>query len=306
MPAERSTNAGRRNGSVRHASCAAAVCASIALASLAGCSRDTGGPALTPCRLKGLEIAIVCSTIEVAEDRDARSPPDAPGRRIPIRFAVIPALAPHPERDAVFVLAGGPGQAATDVAGQVYPLFSKLNQERDIVLVDQRGTGQSHPLSCRTEFQGEGFADTFDPTRFERLVAACAKRLSADADLTRYTTSTAVRDLDDVRARLGYATVDLWGASYGTRVALEYLRQFPERVRTMTLDGVAPPWQKLPLSFGVDTDATLVARLVAACAPRCDLQRDCVSRRSAADLDDAPSRRLGPDGAVDVETRSTR
>jgi pimeloyl-ACP methyl ester carboxylesterase len=238
--------------------------------SLAGCSNDSGheasaAPQLQACRLKGIEIELRCATIEVAEDRDAASP----GRRIPIRFAVIPALARQPEADAIFVFAGGPGQAATDIAGQVYPLFAKLNRDRDIVFVDQRGTGGSHRLSCTRETSSERMSDAFDAADLDRRIAACAKRLGETADLTQYITSIAVRDFDDVRARLGYPRINLWGGSYGTRAALEYLRQFPDRVRTMTLDGVAPASLKLPVSFGVDTHAAVVG-LVADCARDAD------------------------------------
>lgn len=252
---------------------------------LAGCSREadrSGVPAadlaFSSCRLKGLEIALRCATIEVAEDREG----DANGRKIPIRFAVIPALARQPEPDAIFVFAGGPGQAATEAAGQIYPLFAKLNRERDIVLVDQRGTGASNRLSCAPETAAESISDAFDAASSDRRIAACATRLGQRADLTRYITSIAVQDIDDVRGKLGYPRINLWGASYGTRAALEYLRQFPDRVRTMTLDGVAPASQKLPLSFGVDTHAAIVG-LVADCAR----ETACATRYPtlAADID---------------------
>jgi pimeloyl-ACP methyl ester carboxylesterase len=177
----------------------------------------------------------------------------------------VPALARKPEPDPVFVLAGGPGQSATDVGGLVFPLFAKINRERDIVFVDQRGTGGSNPLSCAEETASSNVGDMFDPATVDARVAACAKRLAAKADLTRYTTSIAMRDLDEVRARLGYERIDLWGGSYGTRAALEYARQFPQRVRSMTLDGVAPAWQKLPISLGVDAYAT-IGTMVGACA----------------------------------------
>ena len=236
------------------------------LVAIAACSRGDDAanqPAdvvLSACRLKGVEIELRCATIDVPENRDAPA-----GRRIPIRFAVIPALARQPEPDPVFVIAGGPGQAATDVAGAVYPLFAKLNRDRDIVLVDQRGTGGSNRLSCGAEGGGGRLADAFEANEVDRRLAACATRLAKQADLTQYGTPIAVRDLDEIRAHLGYRRINLWGASYGTRVALEYARQFPDRLRTMTLDGVAPAWQKLPLSFGVDTHAA-VTGLVADCA----------------------------------------
>jgi len=241
-----------------------------AISLLAGCSDDSrrgtvaaSGVTLEPCRLKGVEIELRCATIQVPEDRDSAAA--GSGRKIPIRLAVIPALARQPEPDAIFVFAGGPGQAATDVAGTLYPLFAKLNRNRDIVFVDQRGTGGSNRLSCSRETASGSMSESFDANDLERRIAACAARLGQQADLTRYTTSTAVQDIDDVRSRLGYPRINLWGGSYGTRTALEYLRQFPDRVRTMTLDGVAPASVKLPLSFGVDTHAAVVG-LVADCA----------------------------------------
>ena len=236
----------------------------------AGCSRSqthAASPAdsvhFTACRVKGIEIALRCTDLTVVEDRERSNDPTA--RRIAIHVVVIPALARKAEPDAVFVLAGGPGQSATDVAGSLFPLLARLGRDRDVVLVDQRGTGQSNPLSCARETSSENIKAQFDPADMDTRVAACAQRLAARADLTRYTTTIAMQDLDDVRARLGYGRIDLWGGSYGTRAALEYARLFPERLRTMTLDGVAPAWQKLPLSFGVDTDATLIA-LVGSCA----------------------------------------
>ena len=256
-----------------------------AAASLGACSdevrRGAAGSAdiaFQPCRLKGVETELRCATLQVAEDRDAGSA----GRGIPLHVAVMPALARQPETDAVFVFAGGPGQAATDVAGTIYPLFAKLNRDRDIVFVDQRGTGGSNRLSCSRETAGGGMPDAFDANALDRRIAACAARLGKQADLTRYTTSIAVQDIDEVRARLGYARINLWGGSYGTRAALEYLRQFPDRVRTMTLDGVVPASVKLPLSFGVDTYAA-VAALLADCArdPACAARYPTL----AADID---------------------
>ena len=249
-----------------------ALLASLLLAPslFAACSNEGGrdpspasGVRFEACRLKGLETELRCATIQVAEDRDDAAPAD--GRKIPIRIAVLPALARQPETDAIFVFAGGPGQAATDVAGPIYPLFAKLNRDRDIVFVDQRGTGGSNRLSCSRETAGGSLSEAFDGNDLERRIAACAARLGKQADLTRYTTPVAMQDIDEVRGRLGYPRINLWGASYGTRAALEYLRQFPDRVRTMTLDGVAPASLKLPLSFGVDTYASMTS-LVADCA----------------------------------------
>ena len=278
------------------------IAVALAGALLAACSRETSAPApditLASCRLKGVEIALRCGTLLVAEDRDAQ---DGKGRRIPIGFAVIPALARKPEPDAIVVFAGGPGQAATDVAGAVYPLFAKLNRDRDIVLIDQRGTGRSNPLSC-PETRADAMAEALDFHRLGPQVEACAKRLSATADLTRYTTDIAMKDVDDVRAQLGYRRIDLWGASYGTRAALEYARQFPDHVRTMTLDGVFPAWEKLPLSFGLDTYAGIEGMTTA-----CEHDASCAKRypNLRADVDALFSRVADKPAPIDIVHPST-
>jgi pimeloyl-ACP methyl ester carboxylesterase len=273
------------------ASSLAAVCVLLVCAS---CSRSPVADDMgwTSCRLKGIEIAVRCTTVTVPEDR---AHPE--GRQIALHVAVVPALARRPEPDAIFVLAGGPGQSATDVAGLVFPLFSKPNREHDLVFVDQRGTGDSHLLSCQPETARVGLADAFDADDLDARIGRCAARLMKDADLTKYTTSIAMRDLDAVRTRLGYTQIDLWGGSYGTRAALEYARQFPDHVRTMTLDGVAPASQKLPLSFGVDTYATLVGLLA-----DCEADVRCSTRYPALRRDaDALVARLATTGAdIDV------
>src|SRR6185437_3781033 len=155
---------------------------------------------------------------------------------ITVRYVVVPALARRKLADPVFMLAGGPGQSAIAVAAQTMPLFSRLNNRRDIVFVDQRGTGGSAPLLCPNE-ANESLAEQSDPERQVRLMQQCKARLltlpyiHGEADLGFFTTWIAVRDLDAVRRRLGAGQIDLVGASYGTRVGLEYLRQFPQSVR---------------------------------------------------------------------------
>jgi pimeloyl-ACP methyl ester carboxylesterase len=117
------------------------------------------------------------------------------------------------------------------------PLMFSIHEDRDIVLVDQRGTGKSNPLRC-LDPEDEALADLTDEEVLDRL-KACPQQL--DADLRFYTTEIAMTDLDEVRAALGYETINLYGASYGTRAALTYLRMFPERVRSVTLDAVVEP-----------------------------------------------------------------
>ena len=236
----------------------------VALAALAllatACSPGREAPrpsiALASCRLPGVDVAARCGNHEVFEDRAAQS-----GRRIGLHVAVVPARNRAREADPIVILAGGPGQGAVSLAAQVMPLFTKLNDARDIVFVDQRGTGRSHPLECEPE-EKQPLQALFEDAMPEKLVASCLARLEADPRL--YVTPIAVADLDEVLTRLGYGAVNLWGGSYGTRVALEFMRRHPARVRTATLDGAAPATMKLPLSFVTDGEAAL-KRLLDAC-----------------------------------------
>jgi pimeloyl-ACP methyl ester carboxylesterase len=212
--------------------------------------------ALDACRLPGVDTPARCGTYRVWENREAKS-----GRQIAIDIAVIPARARAHEPDPIVIFAGGPGQGAVSLASQVMPLFARLNDGRDILFIDQRGTGNSNPLDCEDE-QEQPLQQLFEDTLPEKLVKQCLAKL--DADPRFYVTSIAVEDIDEVRAALGYEKVNLWGGSYGTRMALEYLRRHGDHVRTVVLDGVAPATMKLPLSFVADGDAAL-QRLIEAC-----------------------------------------
>jgi len=231
-----------------------------ACAALAAAGNAAAAPT-EPCRLKGIDRELQCGRVSVAEDPDQ---PD--GRRIEVHYAVVPALARARSLEPVFVFAGGPGQSARRAAGQVQPLFARLNARRDIVYVDQRGTGLSNPLACETERgPAASLAESLDAKLLSARTRDCLRRLGAAADLRQYATWIAVRDVDAVRAALGHPRINLWGASYGTRAALEYLRQFPQHVRSVVLDGVAPADMALPASFAIDAQASL-ERLIAACA----------------------------------------
>lgn len=232
--------------------------AGLAAAAMSACSTGSSAPeAITfqSCRLPGVDVAARCARHEVWEDRESKS-----GRRISLNIAIVPAKLRNKEPDPVVVFAGGPGQGAVSLAAQVMPLFSRLNDARDIVFLDQRGTGQSNPLDCEDD-QGT-LQSLFEDALPERVVARCLEQLEADP--RQYVTALAIEDLEEVRAALGYDKLNLWGGSYGTRVALEYTRRHPGHVRTMTLDGAAPATMKLPLSFVTDGDAAL-ARLLEAC-----------------------------------------
>jgi pimeloyl-ACP methyl ester carboxylesterase len=201
-------------------------------------------------------LAATFSTVTVPENPNVRG-----GRTIPLNVAVIPAKERHD--DAIFVLAGGPGVAATNMAGFAERTFA--GSGRDIVLVDARGTGKSNGLHC--DFPGsdadlQGYFTDFLPPFH---VTACHGELAARADLTQYTTRRVVEDLEAVRRKLGYKQVDLYGTSYGTRVAIEYMRRYPKRVRAAILDGVVPPSLTGPSTFAAEAQQSL-ERVIALCA----------------------------------------
>lgn len=224
----------------------------LALLLLAGCVSKPSAPttlALAPCRLPGVDGRVRCGALEVFEDRAAKT-----GRKLSLHIAVMPALAPTPAPDPVFILAGGPGQAASDIAPFIARAFKRVNRDRDLVFVDQRGTGLSHKLQCDPE--GEQTLDeALHPDLSEAAISRCLKSLDANPAL--YTTPLAMDDLDDVRQALGYARINLWGGSYGTRAALIYARRHPEHLRAMVLDGVAPLSLYLPLDMARDADRAL-------------------------------------------------
>lgn len=196
---------------------------------------------LEPCRLPGLNRAAHCGVLERPEN------PDAPaGPSIPLRIAVVPAVEPS-DRPPLFMLAGGPGQAATEAWPGLLERLEAFTGERDVVLVDQRGTGASRPLDCRIP---EGLAEKLQLDYSAERVSACLEGI--DAQTRYYTTPFAADDLDAVREALGYASIDLVGGSYGTRAALVYLRRHPEHVHAVVLDGVAPVDFAMPSSFATD------------------------------------------------------
>ena len=244
----------------------AAIVLGKALVALAVAAPPAAPPStLTDCHVAGIRNGVLCGTLQRPLD-----PAHPEGARITIRYVVVPAMARRKFADPVFLLAGGPGQSAIAIAASAMPLFARLNNRRDIVFVDQRGTGGSAPLLC-SDPEHESLAEQSDPERQVRLALQCKSELlklpyiRSESDLGYFTTSIAVQDLDAVRRELGAEVIDLVGASYGTRVALEYQRQFPGAVRRIVLDGVAPPDMVLPASFSVDNQAAFDA-VVAACA----------------------------------------
>ncbi len=203
--------------------------------------RTIGTVPLEPCRIMDGNIEGLCGTVTVWENRTLKR-----GRKLALKVMVLPALQGGAS-DAFFPLAGGPGQSAIET----YPATGYTNairRDRDVVLVDQRGTGGSAPLKCELRDITNAQQVLGEEIPLGRL-RVCREQLAQTADLTQYTTSIFVDDLDDVRAALGYEKIDVFGTSYGTRVALVYLRQHGSHVRTLGLEGVVSPQYRIPLSF---------------------------------------------------------
>lgn len=225
------------------------------LAALAFCSaiESSAAPlALDECRLRSElgsgSVAARCGWLSVPENREQ---PD--GKQVRLHVAVLPSLRLEPAGDPLFILSGGPGQAAGDFYISIAPALARVRRDRDIVVVDQRGTGRSNRLDCT--FPDESDAAFSDPQKLREIVRRCLAGLPGDPRY--YTTSIAVRDLDDVRNALGYRQIDLYGVSYGTRVAQHYMRRYPDRVRVAILDGVVPPELAMGPTVALDAQAAI-------------------------------------------------
>jgi pimeloyl-ACP methyl ester carboxylesterase len=237
----------------------------LLVAAVAACERALGHtfPAwLRPCTLQDISGPALCGRYEVRENRSG----DGAGRKISLRIIVLPARAAHRAPDPIFYLAGGPGGAATEDASWLVESLPKIFAERDIVLVDQRGTGGSNPLDCDFGATASEAGTGLFPVA---AVRACRSALAGRADLRLYTTPIAMEDLDEIREALGYRRINLLGSSYGTYAAQVYLRAHPDRVRSMAL--IAPvPLSLSQLQVAGDAQRAL-DRLFADCAadPAC-------------------------------------
>jgi pimeloyl-ACP methyl ester carboxylesterase len=193
---------------------------------------------LKSCTVQGL--AARCGTLMVPEDRLSGT-----GRLIPIRFVVFPARGPSRAPDPVVDLSGGPGGSAVGDIPAVLPQLGVLGQRRDLVFIDQRGTGGSNGLSCPSPP-----TTLADQPQVRRSIESCLASLRGKADLRFYTTAMAAGDVAQVLTALGYSTVNLYGGSYGTSAAQVFQQMFPARVRTMTLLGGTllgiPLWERFP------------------------------------------------------------
>ncbi len=238
----------------------------VVCGALVGCSPAPAAALdLHECRLEHPQhltsVAARCGTVKVREN-----PADPGGATIDLSVAVVPALNRAAAAPPLFVLAGGPGQAASDLYATAGAAFARINRNHAIVLVDQRGTGRSAPLVC--DYPEDWRDQASQPAELRAVTLKCLAKLGER--VRYYTTSVAVRDLDTVRRAMGYAAIDLYGSSYGTRVAELYMRRFPAAVHAVILDGVTYPEQAIGPDTPVDGEHAL--QLI---VERCERDSDC-------------------------------
>ena len=187
---------------------------------------------LDNCHLGEIRSQVKCGKLEVPENYQQ---PD--GDKIAINFAVLPAIDDSEYKAPLMFLAGGPGQAAVELATGLNHVFREVRKTRDIILVDQRGTGESSALSCDFEAVDNVYSslpDALDPQEVKECVA------QFKGDVTQYNSENAIRDFDAIRAALGHEKLNIYGGSYGTRAGLVFMRMFPESLESVVLDSVGP------------------------------------------------------------------
>lgn len=228
--------------------------------------RKLGRIAFKPCTLSppmgAQSLEAQCGTLSVPEN-----PAQPKGRQIALNIAWIPAdESGNHDSDPVFLIAGGPGQSATESFAGMIPTFRDVRKNRDMVLVDQRGTGKSNPLQCKFDDEDKASPDAVDasaadadesPEASRAMAIKCRDQLARKADLRFYTTTDAVRDLEAVRDAIGAQKINLMGVSYGTRVAQQYAMRHPQHTRTIVLDSVAPNAIHLGNDFARNLESAL-------------------------------------------------
>jgi len=191
-------------------------------------------PSSGSCFIDGIQEQLTCGYVPVPENYQQ------PGaKQIKIHYAILPAISEGAKPDPLLILAGGPGQAATELAPMISRIFDAVRTQRDIVLIDQRGTGKSNPLECDISHADE-LIQSDEEQNLTETARKCLANFS-DTDTLQYSTHNSIRDFERVRKELGVEQFNLYGGSYGSRAALKYLQLYPDSVRTATLDAVAPP-----------------------------------------------------------------
>ncbi|MCS6154361.1 alpha/beta fold hydrolase [Shewanella baltica] len=197
------------------------------------------------CYVEGVSDRLNCGFVTVPENPNK---PD--GKQIQVHYVVLPAVKNVNHEEALLAIAGGPGQSAIDNAAGFDAMLSKVRQQRDILLIDQRGTGRSNLLTCD---EGAQSPLSFDDDNADTLAETQKCLAKIDADVTQYGSLNAIKDFEAVRQHLGYKKLHVYGISYGTRMAQLYMRLYPAHLATVTLDGIVPMQQSV-LEIGASID----------------------------------------------------
>ncbi len=209
-----------------------------------------------------------CTTLKAPEAPDGQG-----GRQIELAIALVPSRSPKPLPDPVFILAGGPGQAAREVWRGMAGSFREVLAERNVILLDQRGTGASNRLDCPLPTDSDPLAVDVDTALAAQLARDCVAQAQDTHDVRWYSTEDAALDLDRVRAAIGAEQVNLVGVSYGTRMGQIYAKRYPARVRTLLLDSAVPNELMLGSEHAINLEDTLKRQL-----DRCKDDAECGKR----------------------------
>lgn len=257
-----------------------------------------------PCRLPGIGSGVRCGAITVAEKETGNT------RKIDVHFAVLPATG-EVKLPPLIIAPGGPGLGGKQSGAGVAQLFESFRTDRDLWLIDQRGTGESNRLDCELPTDLAAAIASLS-SKDTASIMECRDRLAQQADLGAYTTPVAVRDMEKIRQVLGAKQVDIFGMSYGTRIATEFARQFPEHVRALVIRSPAPPAMQLPLFTPRDAEQS-VQRVIGLCGeePACaaafpDIGGDVQKVLRRLDAGPVDVTVVDPRSGQPVETKFTR
>lgn len=270
---------------------ATAALASLTFSILSHAQEPSDGLEFKRCHIQNnaIEIDAECATLQRRENPD-----DENSRLIDLAVVKLPSSASEPERDAFTLIQGGPGGSSIDMAISYRQALDFIRSKRDIIIVDQRGTGRSNKLSCPQPEETPKIS--FDRAQTLALTQQCITELS-EHDLRYYTTSVAVQDLEAIRQATGYEQLTVYGVSYGTRVAQHYLRRFPDKTRAIIIDGV--------VDIGLNLAGAEIARrsqdAFDAMASRCKQTASCESQFGDVDQKFKELRARLIDQPVEVE-----
>lgn len=210
-----------------------------------------------------VQIDAECATLTRHEN-----PQDSASRLLDLSVIKLPARTPKPEPDAFTLIQGGPGGSSIDLTVMMRQAIEGIRTKRDILVIDQRGTGRSNKLSCAADYENMSLQIT--PDEVKKIARDCLASFN-EADLRYYTTSAAVDDLEALRKASGYSQLNLYGVSYGTRVAQHYLRKHPDSIRSVIIDGVA----SIGLSLAGGEVAVRSQQAFDALTERCNQSIEC-------------------------------